>query len=390
VSALRTLVHLANHRSNNIGNGALILGTESVLREDLGDVTFVPDAWDDYTLGKKTFDASFVDRVNASDGLLVGGAVMFNGSRHLKHTGTRLDMPLSLWSSIKRPIIFYGVSYGTYPQQPYHNRDRLRRFLESLCSSDNVLLGVRNDGCKEWMESVLGYTTDKIIPIPDPGLYVTTLPATHLEIDENRRNVVVAMNGEIEVYRFGGRWPVQLWQHLPGWRRRKRHYLKSLARVLERISSEYDANIILAPHCTTDYQMMGEFLAAAPESLRSQQLIASSVLKATAAPYFYDLYRRADLVLSMRIHSMDCALGMGTPFIAITSHPRMVAFMHEAGLSDMTVEILDPAVERAIYDRAVIALSDGSVLRARLANARSEMRVRTATFNERVARLLAA
>ena len=366
------------------------MGTESVIREDLGNVEFVPDAWDDYTLGKKEFDRGFVERINASDGLLVGGAVMFNGARHLRHTGSRLDIPLALWSTIRKPIVFYGVSYGTYPQQPYHNREALRRFLETLCGNDNVLLGVRNDGCKAWMESVLGYATDRIISVPDPGLYVTTAPTPHLEIDEHRRNVLVAVNGEIEVYRFGGRWPVQVWKYLPGWRRRKSHFLRSLARALQRISTDYDANIILAPHCTTDYQMMGELLAVSPESLRSQQLIASSVLKATSAPYFYDLYRHVDLALSMRIHSMDCALGVGTPFVAITSHPRMVAFMGEAGLSDMTVDILDPEIERSLYDRAAAALSDGASLRSKLNLARAEMRARTATFNNRVGRLLAA
>ena len=74
MSDLRFL-HLANHHSTNIGNGALIFGTERVLREDLGsDIEFIPVPWDDYTFGLKEFDRKFVDLVNdTSDCLLVGG-----------------------------------------------------------------------------------------------------------------------------------------------------------------------------------------------------------------------------------------------------------------------------------------------------------------------------
>ena len=75
------LLHLANSHSTNLGNGALILGTERVLGEDLGEdlgrpVAWTREPWDDYTFDLRTFDRAFVDRVNReTDGLIVGGAV---------------------------------------------------------------------------------------------------------------------------------------------------------------------------------------------------------------------------------------------------------------------------------------------------------------------------
>ena len=58
-------LHLANFNSTNIGNGALISGTERILKEDLGDVDFTPAVWDDYTfelkkfIGEKGYDAKY-------------------------------------------------------------------------------------------------------------------------------------------------------------------------------------------------------------------------------------------------------------------------------------------------------------------------------------------
>ena len=55
------LLHLANYGSTNIGNGALIQGTERVVNEDFThDIEWNPLAWDDYTFGKKSFDEQFV------------------------------------------------------------------------------------------------------------------------------------------------------------------------------------------------------------------------------------------------------------------------------------------------------------------------------------------
>src|SRR5262249_36015153 len=69
-------MHLANHGGKNVGNAALVLGLERILREDLPfDVSFLREPWDLYTLGRLSFDERFVERVNAEcDVLLVGAA----------------------------------------------------------------------------------------------------------------------------------------------------------------------------------------------------------------------------------------------------------------------------------------------------------------------------
>ena len=203
VSALK-LIHLANHKSTNVGNGALIVGTERVLSEDLDcDVTFVSEPWDDYTFELKQFDSNFVDLVNQSDGLIVGAAVTINGRHYLRNAGMRFDLPYELWPKITKPIVFYGISYRVWPFQKYYHLDQFKKTMQYILDSPNILFSVRNDGTKDWLETLLGHRLDKIEVIPDPAFYVTTVDSWHSELVAGKVNVIISLNNEDEIYRFG-------------------------------------------------------------------------------------------------------------------------------------------------------------------------------------------
>lgn len=406
--AALTLLHLANHQSTNIGNGALIDGTERVLREDLGnDLLFHHEPWDDYTLsgGTRRFDRTFVDLVNGADALLVGGAVTMNGSTKYRHAGMRLDLPSDLWTRIARPVIFYGISCRIWPGQKYHHLQRLRHTMETLLGHPRVLIGTRNDGTKGWLESVLGYTTERIIAIPDPALYVPVTDAWHPELIEGKVNILIALNNEDEVYRFGGAWRERAWEclapftgervlryawrHLPRWDEHRRRFLRRLASAVARLAADYDVNLILCPHYYEDYAMLGDFVAACPPRPLHRLLISSPLLGVPRTPYFYDLYAKADVVLSMRVHSMSPAIGLGTPVVPLVSQPRMREFLHDTGLEDLAVEAFDPDMTERVYELVKRILAAPERMRARLAEARGRMRERTRAFNQQVAALLA-
>lgn len=401
------LLHLANFNSTNIGNGALVFGTERVLGEDLGgQVSFTPVAWDDYTFGFKKFDAEFVDSVNRSDGLIVGAMVTLNGRMYLKHAGMRFDLPYELWSKISKPIVFYAISYRVWPQQRYHNLDQFKRAMDLILRSPNILFSVRNDGSKGWIESLLGYSSDRISVIPDPTLYVPPKDAWHPELEEGKVNVVISLNEEDEVYRFGGEsrrqaWkylsPVigeprllRAWKHVPGWQARKRAFLRNLANALEKLSLERNLNLILCPHYFDDYKIIGEFLSVCSLRLAYQLTVATGILRVPLAPYFYDFYSKADVVLSMRVHSMTPAVGLGVPCVALTSQARMSEFMNDAGLQDFVVDIFDPDLTDKVYQRLSYCLEQRDQVKSRLQAVQSSMRQRTRTYNQRIASLLSA
>ena len=195
-----TFTHLASFGSRNIGNGALIRGVERVLSEDLGiPVVFRAEPWDLYSRGAARFDERFVERVNREcDVLLVAAQVSFDGRSRYGHAGFRFDLPLELYPQLERPVIFYGLSHRTWPRQKYHHMDALRRSVGRILESDRILFSVRNDGTKEWLESALGYASERILVAPDPAVYVPTEHSWHPELEEGKLNVILAPNVEDE------------------------------------------------------------------------------------------------------------------------------------------------------------------------------------------------
>ncbi|MDP1719189.1 MAG: polysaccharide pyruvyl transferase family protein [bacterium] len=397
------LIHLANFNSTNIGNGALIYGAQRVLQEDLKDISFVPEAWDDYNFTKK-FDQGFVDIVNGSDGLLVGGAVTFNGRPYLSNSGMRIDLPPDLMKKIKKPMIFYGVSYKFWPNQVYHHLDKMKKTMEYLLSAPNVFFGVRNDGMKSWLENMIGYPSDKIVVVPDPAVYVPAEDNDYPEISKNRPNLIVSLNNEDEVYRYGGKfreaaWPsltklvdekllLANWKYVPGWQAEKRRFMKSLAAAIERLAKEFDLNIILAPHYFDDYRTMSELVPFLGPRTLHQRMISSGLLRVPQTPYFYGRYAKADLALSMRVHSMSPSIGLGTPVVPLVSQSRMSEFLEDIGLSDIGVDIHDVDLAEKVYQRAAGMLKDKSGTVKRLVAVREGMRARTAVANKQIAALL--
>jgi hypothetical protein len=392
-----TFMHLANYGARNIGNAALIFGLERVLREDLpGDVEFLREPWDLYSRFVRRFDASFVVRVNADcDALLIGAAVTFDGGTAYANTGFRFDLPLDLWRRIEKPIVLYGLSHRAWPRRVYHHRDALRRTLDAILSSDRVLPSLRNDGTKEWLESVVGHPLDGVHVVPDPAVFVPTEDVPHLELDPERPNIVVAPNAEDEMDRFGLaprkrvlRKPVAH-RLLPfssswSWRETRERFLRALARVLDRLAAEHDANLILCGNDPFDVGMAYDLFELIHPDTRYRVGFSSAAPPTDVGPAFYDLYEKADLVLGMRIHSITPCIGLGTPVIPLVSQPRMTDFLADAGLADLAVDIHADDVTERTFAAASRALADPEAARARLHAARAALRQRTAEFDATV------
>jgi len=400
------IIHLANHHSENIGNGALISGTERVLREDLnGDLTFVPELWADYTaLEGKRFGEAFVEQVNReADALLVGAAVTLDGRVKYRHTGMRFDLPLHLWPRLEKPIIFYAISHRHWPLQTYHHADRLAETLRYIESRPDILFSVRNDGTKEWLERLLGFASEKVVAIPDPALYVPTREAWHPELGEGGLNVVMSLSNEDPVYRYGGKlqrlaWKsfpgkdqgllTRLWRHFPEVKLRRRWYLMRLAQALAAVAREQETNLILCPHSSDDLAIMEEFIHRLPARMAMYRVACAGLLPASRAAYFYDLYRQADLALSMRIHSMSPALGLGTPVITLDSETRMTQFMKNVGLGDFALNIFEADLTKKVQQLISYILSHRKEMRQKIQKIGADMRKQTRAFNQNVASLL--
>lgn len=375
--AKRTLLHLVNAHSTNIGNGALIEGTERVLGEDARcELDWRREAWDDYTFELKAFDREFVALVNRHDALLVNGAVAINGRVYLRNAGMRFDLPLELWGEIRKPVIFYGISYRHWRGQPFHHLDRFKEAVRVIQANPKMLLGVRNDGTLEWLRDTMAIDVERIAVVPDPAVFVPyDRDAPVPEFEASRRNVIVALNDEDCLQRYAE----------PGSRMR---VLKGIAGALTRMLQRWDLNIVLAPHYFDDHRMIADLIDLCPPRLAHQRMISSGLARVANTRQFYGRYARADLVIAMRVHSMSPSIGLGVPMVPLVTQDRMVDFLGDVGLADLAVDALAPRLEDRLFEASEQVLEAPDERRRRFASATAGMRDRIAAFDRRVVELI--
>ena len=405
MNAPLNLLHLANLNSANVGNGALIHGAERIIAEDLGrTVRWSREPWDDYTFEVRPFDREFVSLVNCSDGLIVCGAVAINGRAYLRHTGMRFNLPLELWPQLRKPVVFYGLSYRHWPYQPFHHRDKLKRAVDYALANPRMLFAVRNDGTGPWLTRLLGIRPEGMHIIPDPGLYVPAADEDYPELRSDRVNLILSLNDEDAVYRYGGWRRRMLWRllepvagekrlsalapYLADAESRRRRILDGIVAAVQRLASQWDLNVILCPHYFDDFHMMADFVARCAPRFAHRHMVSTGLMRVPWAARFYGRYARADLVISMRVHSMSPAVGLGVPMVPLVTQDRMWAFLEDAGIEDCAVDAFDKDMPDRLYAAAAHALKNGDQVRRRFAAVTARFRERSRQFNLRMAAVL--
>ncbi len=363
------LLHLANCNSTNIGNGALISGTERCIQEDFSaPVEWHRAAWDDYTFGMKPFDSSFVDLINQHDGLIINGAVALNGRDYLNQTGSRVDLPLELWSQIKKPVIFHGISYRHWPGQPYHHLDKLQSLFEYVRNHPKMLLGVRNDGTDRWLSSFAGVRHQPLI-VPDPAMFVEVEEGSRYpEFGSGMANILISFNDEDSLRRYSS--PEQ-----------RRQVVQALADAVQILSQDPRLHFVLVPHYFDDLSMMRDFIDICAPRFAHQRITSTGLLKIDSTAYFYGRYKQAALAISMRVHSMSPSIGLGVPVIPLVTQDRMWAFLDDSGLRNIALDAFMPGLDQELAKRAQAILSDPSPLLATLSQATAKLRGRMRDFN---------
>jgi polysaccharide pyruvyl transferase WcaK-like protein len=375
------LIHLANINSTNIGNGALIDGLESTIEEDFPvPVKWLREPWDNYTFGFTDFDEAFVNKVNSSDGLIVGGAVTFNGRDYNQRTGTRFELPFELWPKIKKPVIFYGLSYRHWQGQTYHHIDKLKITIAKILEAPNMMLTLRNDGTKQWLLEMTGIQSDEILDVPDSALFVRPdLDSKYTELTDGVKNVMIAFNDEDSKYRFDDRLSKKDEMIFS-----RDHVVESLVTAIEKLAEDYHINYILAPHYFDDYRMITSFLERIRPQLAHQSMVSTGLCRAKDAGYFYGRYTHADLAISMRVHSMSPCIGLGTPMVAYTTQNRMTDFMDCIGLNDFYVNAFLPNSGDELYRRANYILENRDAVRKQFSDTRYKLRSDAKNFHQRI------
>jgi polysaccharide pyruvyl transferase WcaK-like protein len=314
----------------------------------------------------------------------------------------RFNLPLELWDEIECPILFYGLSYRTWPRQHYHHADKLQEAIRYAVQSDRCLFSVRNDGTREWLRQRLGIDTDGIQVVPDPAVFVEVNEQVRpWNLHSEKINIAVSFNDEDAHHRFSSSavpWQNRITRSLHPSRRvrrrarqrsdRRMDFVLKMADMLDHLVDHFPVQIILCPHHHEDFRMIADFLECCSSRLKHQIVLVNGLPKSECAREFYNFYKHVDLTLAMRVHSMSPSIGLGTPTLALCSQPRMIDFMRDAGLSDYALDIfasdLGPALRRACQQ----ILADATGARQAARDAAIRMRARTQEFNVRLERLL--
>ena len=340
---MATALHLVNLHSSNVGNGALMLGTERLLREDWGAAwNFDRIAWDDFTFGRTPWDAAFVDAANQRDLLLINGAVTFNGRAYLKHTGSRLDLPLPLWRDIRVPILCYGLSHRHWPGSTYHNLDALQTWLTEMEARPNFILGLRNDGTLEWLRNLTGLPLTRAIEIVDPAMFV---PIANTLLPDEEPHVILALNDEDSTSRF----PTP--EH-------RSAFLTDLAALLSILLEQRNLRLKIALHYFDDFRATADLIDKLTPVFAHQRVSTFGPVAGTDASAFYAHYPRARAVIAMRVHSMSPALGLGCPVLTLATQPRLENFLADIGVPHVALSAEAVSADPVAFKSRLEALLD--------------------------------
>jgi hypothetical protein len=314
---------LANTKSPNPGNWALIAGTKWIIERSFGgNLEFEMISWDDITFKDSVFGDNFYEKVNNSDLLWIVGAVTFNGREEHTRGGCRFNLNSSDLDRIRVPIVFGGVSYRFWNTHAYPNSQQLRNLLTSLSCREKCLVGVRNDGTREWIRDIIGISSNAIVEFPDPGLFAVK----PRKIDEKEiQGIVVSLNNEDSDSRFKSE-------------KERENLILSIANACKSFWEIHDEYVSFAPHSFEDYELFGELTKLLPKKFLHQRVNVFPIAPSNETKHFYELYAKARAVIATRVHAMSPSIGMQIPTLVVSSQDRLRNYMKNLELQDYFIE----------------------------------------------------
>jgi len=346
------VLHAASHQIN-VGDGALIMG----MRGALARVASTPVAFTDAEVVDFVGDLSALQGENFGqrhDLILVGGGGAISGGRNFAASGMACPLGGNDIRRLRPPLAYVALGYNLFPGQPFFHKKSLIDVLRATAELE-IPFSVRNDGSLERLQELAGLAADHVVEVPDPGFFVTADPDYHVpQFQGERRRVVLQVAGDNLEHRLAlaERGRDFRWRRKPE-KRRRRAFIDDMARLVRWLVEKQHAQVVLAPHITRDLTITAEILERAPNAIVRPHVRVLGVPHPKSAAQFFAAYARADLVIGMRGHSVICAVGLGTPCLAISTHDKVAGFMRKCGLSDWTV-----AWTRDFYERMQAAASE--------------------------------
>ncbi len=387
------VMQIASH-GTNVGDGANITGFQKVFKEDFSDyeVKFINEEIMDYKphIGEKDFNSEqFISYANSVDLIIIGGGGFFSAFKRFVNTACHADFTIDTLDKIYTPIVYYALGYAVYYNQPYFNGNALEMLLEYSRNRKNMMISLRNDGSFKRMHERISDKSlmENVDVIPDCGFYVPVSDYHHPELEPNKTNIIIQLAGDKLEYRFKEQvnFLSRVKRKLFGIEnaRNQKIFLQRMADVIVELSKNKDVNFIVAPHIFHDLGIAYKLISLLPLSVTRHQLNVSNILRGCdGARYFFDLYRKSDLVIGARFHANVCAIGLGTPVVGLVSHDQLDGLYDELGLDTYC------SVNDQMCGEQITKLANGLLSCAQNQEILEKLRGKTKAFHGKIEKML--
>jgi polysaccharide pyruvyl transferase WcaK-like protein len=301
------------------------------------------------------FDEQRLARVNAGDGLVLGGGGLFlpdtapNGN-----SGWQWNVNDEMLRRITVPLVVWAVGYNTFEGQSFDG-SRFATSLRTLVERASFI-GLRNSGSVERVRAMLpAELAARIHWQPCPTTVASRLGGPVWETPRQP--------GE------GDSGPVLL---NCAYDRSDRRFGDDYGRFLENLkdwilATRHRAEVQYAAHCVDDETFVLDLRREHGLSLPVIPMYDMTVTQ------IQETYRKAALVVGMRGHAGMVPFGCGTPIISLISHPKLGFFLADLERPDWGIPVHEPALaerlgeltEHILDDRAAV-VADVDALQERL------------------------
>jgi len=395
------IAHIAKC-SHNIGEGAMIIGMHSSICEDINsNIKFdcidrklfqaLPGHEFESESLSKRFDASFVEEMNKKYNLVIfGGGGIFHTGQYDNLGGLSLAGDLEALAKLKIPWVVYAVGENIfYGEDNFLYGAELSKLIEMTESKTKGIVSFRNDLTIDRLRPYIGDDLlNEVYVVPDPGLYITKTKNKHPLIRNDKINIILQLSGDRLDKRLSVAHGFDLGEA-------KKSFVSQTLDAIEKIASKLSINVIIAPHIPSDYSIVMEIIKNASERKYGTSALIRELFDINLctrgykqASDFFGLYSQADLAIVTRGHGTICNAGLGTPFIAIDTHPKASGFMRDFGLEDYLIAPSDKNFSSKLHTMALDLISNNSIWMEKRDKGFLLARETTRQFNRKIAELL--
>ena len=294
-------------------------------------------------------DDAAVERINATDGLFIGGGGLFlPDTMPNANSGWQWNIANDMLDKITAPIAVTAVGLNLFRGQEFVG-DTFSKSLTKLVEKSTIF-GLRNTGSVNRVRDMLpAELAEKVQFLPCPTTLNGLLMPAFDGRGKTREKQVVHLNAAFDrpERRFGTDYGSFLAQIA--------HFIKGLPEHVE---------VRCAAHLRFD-----EIIA---KDLKDQHDITIEVdtLQNMTAQEGLELYAGSSLVIGMRGHAGMIPFGVGTPIISLVSHPKLQYFLDDIKHPDWGISVHDDDLGAKLLELTLDVLANEERYRTDVLEAR--------------------